>query len=229
VKRLRSEEGKKKDEKSLIKLAANEYNLTITGHKVKILKELLDIWGSQEIEARLKVFAQYQQKPVKDRRYPLGNTFDAFARKFDLFKDSAMLEIRLAAEKRWDQEYRNQGAANAGVGKKQSDGCIRYETFPKNSDEEEPKEEFDLVKWNLGKIAGNEKFIENKAQWIDKYEEVSKKNGKPPKDYLDPVSFKRYQIFMRDVRDAEAQIKELRAEIAVEQLKRGGNFTHEYL
>ena len=226
----KGEEEKKKDQSktlkktknpinNLIKLAAGDYNLTITGHKVKILKELLEIWGSQEIEARLKVFAQYQQKPVKDRRYPLGNTFDAFARKFDLFKDSAMLEIRLAAEKRWDQEYRNQGVANAGAGKKQSDGCIRYETFNKSTDKDD---DFDIIQWYSDSIINKEREIRGNEIWIERYQNIIDKSGKSPEKALAPNIYMKYQVFKRNAGPNKEELLEMQAKMAEEKKKKAG-------
>ncbi len=90
----------------LIQYAARTCSLTIMGKNEDVLKQLLDRHPYDRVSEAMGHFALYQLESEEGRRFPIGKTFDAFVRKFDLFVDADGVDRRLEAERRWHNEHR---------------------------------------------------------------------------------------------------------------------------
>ena len=60
-------------------------------------------------------FALYQLEEMEGRCFPIGRTFEAFVRRFDLFADAGSVDSRLADERRWFREQSTQPLGPDGL------------------------------------------------------------------------------------------------------------------
>lgn len=89
----------------MIQYAARTCSLTIVGEAQAVLEQLKNRHPDRRIREAMGHFALYQLEPLEGRMFPVGRSFNAFVRKFDLFVDADRVDRRLADERRWFREH----------------------------------------------------------------------------------------------------------------------------
>jgi phage replication O-like protein O len=124
---------------SMIDYAAHSCSLTIMGKGVESLKQLMSCHPGERIRDAMGNFALYQLEDTEGRRYPIGRTFDAFLRKFDLFVDADSVDRRIEAERRWRREHLQERAG--------PDRVLTHDVPIHDSPEDTEKEEQDSIRF----------------------------------------------------------------------------------